>query len=131
MTIATVRPDGFPQATRVSFVADGLRIYFGCGVGSQKAANIAHSNKVSLTIDAPYKTWDDIVGLSVGCIAEPVIDKDERAHVRELTLAKFPQIGKFATDGAAASLALFRITPQVISVPDYTKGFGHTELVTL
>jgi hypothetical protein len=26
---------------------------------------------------------------------------------------------------------LFRIEPEVISVLDYSKGFGHTELVTL
>jgi hypothetical protein len=30
----------------------------------------------------------------------------------------------------AEQVALLRITPQVISVLDYTKGFGHTELVT-
>ena len=28
-----------------------------------------------------------------------------------------------------ASLAVLKITPKVISVLDYTKGFGHTELV--
>jgi hypothetical protein len=25
---------------------------------------------------------------------------------------------------------IFRVTPKVISVLDYTKGFGHTDLVT-
>ena len=29
MTLATIRPDGFPQATTVSYVHDGLTIYFG------------------------------------------------------------------------------------------------------
>ena len=29
MTIATVRPDGFPQATTVGYVNDGLTLYFG------------------------------------------------------------------------------------------------------
>ena len=29
MTIATVRPDGYPQATTVGFVNDGVKIYFG------------------------------------------------------------------------------------------------------
>ena len=37
MTIATVRPDGYPQATTVSYVSDGLIIYFGCAAESQKA----------------------------------------------------------------------------------------------
>ena len=29
-----------------------------------------------------------------------------------------------------SSLAFLKITPKVISVLDYTKGFGHTQLVT-
>jgi nitroimidazol reductase NimA-like FMN-containing flavoprotein (pyridoxamine 5'-phosphate oxidase superfamily) len=30
MTIATTPEDGYPQATTVSYVSDGLAIYFGC-----------------------------------------------------------------------------------------------------
>ena len=32
LTIATVRNDGYPQATTVSYVNDGLTIYFGNAV---------------------------------------------------------------------------------------------------
>lgn len=130
MTIATVREDGYPQATTVSYVSDGLKIYFGCDAGSQKARNIARDNKVSLTIDAPYASWEEIKGLSIGGTAERVTDSQELNRVDRLMHAKFPQINEYATD-ADAGLAVFRITPQVISVLDYTKGFGHTELVTL
>jgi nitroimidazol reductase NimA-like FMN-containing flavoprotein (pyridoxamine 5'-phosphate oxidase superfamily) len=38
MTIATVRKDGYPQATTVSYINDGLKIYFGCAANSQKAS---------------------------------------------------------------------------------------------
>jgi nitroimidazol reductase NimA-like FMN-containing flavoprotein (pyridoxamine 5'-phosphate oxidase superfamily) len=37
ITIATVREDGYSQATTVSYVNDGLMIYFGCAANSQKA----------------------------------------------------------------------------------------------
>lgn len=37
MTIATIRDDGYPQATVVGFVHDGLTIYFGSDRNSQKA----------------------------------------------------------------------------------------------
>ena len=40
MTIATIREDGYPQATTVSYVNDGLAIFFGCAAQSQKAKNI-------------------------------------------------------------------------------------------
>jgi nitroimidazol reductase NimA-like FMN-containing flavoprotein (pyridoxamine 5'-phosphate oxidase superfamily) len=51
MTIATLRPDGWPQATTVGYANDGLTIYFLCGLNSQKAANLARDDRVSLTID--------------------------------------------------------------------------------
>ena len=47
MTLATLRPDGWPQATTVGFASDGLRIYFLCGADSQKAANLAFDDRVS------------------------------------------------------------------------------------
>lgn len=43
MTIATLRPDGWPQATTVGYATEGLTIYFLCGLHSQKASNIAHA----------------------------------------------------------------------------------------
>jgi nitroimidazol reductase NimA-like FMN-containing flavoprotein (pyridoxamine 5'-phosphate oxidase superfamily) len=44
MTIATLRPDGWPQATTVGYVNKGLTLYFLCGLDSQKAANLARDN---------------------------------------------------------------------------------------
>ena len=49
LTLATAREDGWPQATTVGYVNDGLTLYVGCGADSQKVRNIKRSNKVSLT----------------------------------------------------------------------------------
>jgi len=38
MTIATLRPDGWPQATTVAYANEGLTLYFVCVPDSQKAA---------------------------------------------------------------------------------------------
>src|SRR5690349_16318293 len=46
MSIATLRPDGWPQATTVGYGNDGLTLYFLCGRGSQKSANLAHDDRV-------------------------------------------------------------------------------------
>ena len=128
MTIATVRKDGYPQATTVSYVNDGLTIYFGCAAESQKAKNIACSDKVSLTVNLPYAGWDEIRGLSIGGKAAPVADRQERDRVGQLMLRKFPQIALYAP-ADMEQLVVFRITPEIISVLDYRKGFGHTDLV--
>jgi nitroimidazol reductase NimA-like FMN-containing flavoprotein (pyridoxamine 5'-phosphate oxidase superfamily) len=128
LTIATVREDGYPQATTVSYVNDGLTIYFGCAAQSQKAKNIGHSAKVSLTVNLPYASWDEIRGLSVGGRAAAIIDPKEMERVGQMMLRKFPQIARYApTD--VEQLVLFRITPEIISVLDYRKGFGHSDLV--
>ena len=46
LTIATLREDGYPQATTVSYVNDGLNIYFVCETSAQKARNIDKDNRV-------------------------------------------------------------------------------------
>ncbi len=130
MTIATVRPDGYPQATTVGFVNDGVKIYFGTSADSQKARNIALCDKVSVTVTLPYNRWEEIQALSMGGRAARVADPKEMARVGRLILKKFPQGADFGPN-EADSIAIFSITPEVVSVLDYRKGFGHTELVTV
>lgn len=130
MTIATVRHDGFPQATTVSYVNDGLTIYFGTDTDSQKATNIAQNKKVSLTINRDYGTWDEIEGLSMAGLATLVTDPAEQQKIAELLFKKFPQIPDYAPEDTD-DVALIRIDPTVISLLNYRKGFGHTELVEL
>lgn len=130
MTIATVRPDGFPQATTVGYANDGMTIYFGCGIGSQKAQNLARDPRCSATIDKDHDNWLEIEGLSLGATAARVTDPAELARVAALFAAKFPQLAALSDDDRA-NTAIFRVQPSVISVLDYTKGFGHTDFVTL
>ena len=130
MTIATVREDGYPQATTVSYVNDGLSIYFGCAAGSQKAKNLARDSKVSLTVNLPYTSWNDIRGLSIGGRAERVTDPQEVGQASQLMFERFPEIARYAP-AELDDIVLFRVTPEVISVLDYRKGFGHADLVEL
>jgi len=129
-TIATVREDGYPQATTVSYVNDGLSIYFGCAAGSQKAKNLARDGRVSLTVNLPYTSWNDIRGLSIGGRAERVIEPQEVVQASQLMFERFPQIARYAP-AELDDIVLFRVMPEVISVLDYRKGFGHSDLVKL
>lgn len=129
MTIATVRADGYPQATTVSYASEGMMIYFAIGASSQKAENIRRSAKVSLTINSPYKSWGDIKGLSMGALASILTDSAQIAHAQKLLHAKFPAFAQLSPE-AVAQILMVRVEPQVISVLDYSKGFGHTQLVT-
>lgn len=131
MTIATLRPDGWPQATTVGYVNDGLTLYFLCGLDSQKAANLARDDRVSLTIDHDTPQIMEIAGLSMAARATAVADRAEAERVLALLPSKYPE--QTALPGPMPrpeDVRIFRLTPTVISVLDYSKGFGHTELVT-
>jgi nitroimidazol reductase NimA-like FMN-containing flavoprotein (pyridoxamine 5'-phosphate oxidase superfamily) len=133
LTLATLRPDGYPQATTVSFANNGLTLYAGIGLDSQKAHNIRQDHRVSLTINCPYTDWNHIRGLSIGGRAEIVSDPAETRHASTCLLERFPQVQALMAGTNLmpwAGLVFIRVTPEVISILDYEQGFGHTELVT-
>lgn len=130
MTVATNRPDGWPQATTVGYVNEDLIIYFLCGSQSQKAANLARDNRVSLTIDHDTTEPMSITGLSMAARTEAVTDAGELARVLKLLATRYPEYAAFPMPDPA-QIIIFRVVPKVISVLDYSKGFGHSELVTI
>ena len=131
MMIATLRPDGWPQATTVGYANDGLTLYFLCGPDSQKAANLARDDRVSLTIDHDTPQVMEITGLSMAARAQPVTDDAEAQRVMGLLFRRYPeQAGVSLPMPKPSEVRIFRVTPVVISVLDYAKGFAHTDLVT-
>ncbi len=129
MTIATQRADGFPQATTVTFVNDGLTLYFFTLEKAQKTRNIDKNNKVSLTINRAYKKWEEIEGLSMGGTASFVDGPEEKEKIGGLLFKKFPELAAFIPAYDENELAYIRVDPKVISVLDYKQGFGHNEFV--
>ena len=131
MTIATLRPDGWPQATTVGYVNQGLTLYFLCGLHSQKAANLALDDRVSLTIDHDTPQVMEITGLSMAARAQVVVDPTEAEKALRLIMLKYPEQASIPLPmPSPADVRIFRVTPMVISVLDYSKGFAHTDLVT-
>ena len=130
MTVATLRPDGWPQATTVGYVNEGLTLYFLCGLDSQKARNLAQDDRLSLTIDHDTADLMAITGLSMAARAHAVDDRAEAEKVLRMLPLKYPEAKPLPMKMPGPDeVRLFRVTPSVISVLDYTKGFGHTDLV--
>ena len=125
-----MRPDGWPQATTVGYASEGLVLYFLCGRQSQKAANIAADNRISLVIDHDTSDPMGIEGLSMAARAFAVTDPAELAKVLELIGSKFPEYRTLPQPDPSA-MRLFLVVPEVISILDYRKGFGHSDLVTV
>jgi general stress protein 26 len=128
LVLATVRDDGYPQATTVVYANEGLTLYFAADRDSRKIANIRYCDKVSVAIARDYADWSQIRGLSMAGRAEVLEKRDEVAHALAVLGAKFPAYAELMQPDDPG-LAVVRITPRVISVLDYTRGFGHTDLV--
>jgi len=131
MAVATLRPDGWPQATTVGYANEGLTLYFLCGLESQKAKNLARDDRLSLTIDHDTAQVMEITGLSMAARAQAVTDTAEAEKVLRLLMTKYPEQKSLPLAmPRAEDVRIFRVTPTVISVLDYSKGFGHTDLVS-
>ena len=126
LTIATLRPDGWPQATTVVYANEGLTIYFVCDPGSQKATNLARDDRVSLTIDHEAPQVTEITGLSMAAHAQAVVNPAEASKALQMLRLRYPRLPIPMPE----DVRIFRVTPTIISVIDYSKGFGHTDLVT-
>ncbi len=132
MSVGTLRPDGWRQVTTVGYVSDGLTLYFMCGRESQKARNLAADNRVSLTIDRDTPNPLAIMGLSMAARAYPVTDPEAiRSMLFDKLPRKYPEYQGMVDGVDLADVMVFRVEPSVISVLDYTKGFAHSDLVTL
>jgi nitroimidazol reductase NimA-like FMN-containing flavoprotein (pyridoxamine 5'-phosphate oxidase superfamily) len=130
MTIATVRPDGWPQATIVGYANEGWSLYFLIYRDSQKFQNIGRDNRVAITVGSEPAEIQQIKAVYAGCTVEEVTDSAERSRVWDLLARRHPNL----TDLAAprnADVATMVARCKHVSVLDYTKGLGNTESVTV
>jgi nitroimidazol reductase NimA-like FMN-containing flavoprotein (pyridoxamine 5'-phosphate oxidase superfamily) len=128
MSIATNRADGWPQSTVVGYANDGLIMYCFIGRDSQKYANLTRDPRVSLAIAHDYPQPLQIKGLSMSAHVQFVEDQGEIDHASEILLRRYPEY-KVMPRPDPAAVPMLRLTPEIVSILDYSKGFGHTDLV--
>jgi len=92
---------------------------------------LTRDNRVSLTIDHDADQVMEITGLSMAARAHAVTDRSEAERVLQMLPLKYPaQKSLPGPMPKPEDVRIFRLTPVAISVLDYSKGFGHTDLVT-
>ena len=128
MTIATNRADGWPQATVVGYCNDGMIIYCLISRDSQKYTNIKRDPRVSLAIAKDYPQPLQIKGLSIAATAATVTDQGEIDHAADILLHRYPEY-KVMPRPDPKAVPTLRLTPEIVSILDYSKGFAHTDLV--
>jgi nitroimidazol reductase NimA-like FMN-containing flavoprotein (pyridoxamine 5'-phosphate oxidase superfamily) len=130
MGIATLRPDGWPQATMVSYANEDILIYFIVSRQSQKFANIECDDRVSLVIGRDFHDPATIKALSIAARASEVRDPKQRQRAIRLLLDRHPGLKKLERPDPDHS-AVMRANPEIITILDYSNGFGHADLLTV
>lgn len=130
MTIATLRQDGWPQATIVGYANEGLLIYFVISRTSQKFANIARDGRVCLTIGRDFNEPSEISALSIAANADEVRGAEQRERALDLVLGRHPSLGKLPRPTTERS-AVMRAYPAIVTILDYSKGLGHADVLTV
>jgi nitroimidazol reductase NimA-like FMN-containing flavoprotein (pyridoxamine 5'-phosphate oxidase superfamily) len=130
MAIATVRPDGWPQATMVGYANEGLLLYFVISRSSQKFSNISADNRVSIVIGRDFHDPATIKALSIAARADEVRDPRQRKKAVRLLLDRHPGLARLEPPSPEHS-AVMRANPEIVTILDYEKGFGHSDLLTV
>lgn len=130
MAISTVRPDGWPQTTIVGYANQGWAAYFLIFRSSQKFANIAHDDRVSIAVSGEARSLGEIKAVFAGAHATVVTGETERAMAWQLLTVRHPNLADFGAPDDTET-ALMRADCKYVSVLDYSKGIGHTEALTI
>jgi PPOX class probable F420-dependent enzyme len=81
-TVATVMPDGSPEATVVWIETDGKYIYFNTAFPRLKAKNLERDPRVAITVFDPTHPYDDV--LAIRGRAELIFEGAD-AHIDKLS----------------------------------------------
>jgi nitroimidazol reductase NimA-like FMN-containing flavoprotein (pyridoxamine 5'-phosphate oxidase superfamily) len=130
MGLATLRADGWPQATMVSYANEGLLLYFVVSRTSQKYANIERDSRVSIVIGRDFKDPAEIKALSIAANASEVRDPRQRERAVDLILERNPALARLGRPDPRHS-AVMRAYCSIVTILDYSKGFGHSDLLTV
>ena len=130
MAISTVRPDGWPQTTIVGYANAGFAIYFVVSRASQKFANIAHDNRVSIAVGEEPRDLSQLKAVFAGAIAEEVTGLAEAEQAWRLLKARHPNLAWLEIPEQSET-ALMRAACMHVSMLDYTQGLGHAKAISV
>jgi len=130
MAISTVRPDGWPQTTIVGYSNIGLIIYFMIFRASQKFANIAKDDRVSIAVSPEPRNLTELQAVYAGATAAEVLDPAERDQAWKLLVERHPNLADYELPPMDAA-ALMRANCKYLAVLDYASSWGEAEHFTV
>jgi uncharacterized protein len=123
MTLATVGLTGEPHAAPVYFAADPqLRFYFFSETSSQHAQDVHHEPRAAATLYPECFDWQDIRGIQMRGIVQPVNAGEQWEIAWEMYESKFPFVSEMKEIVARNQLYIF--SPTWMRLIDNRRGFG-------
>lgn len=129
MTLACKRPDGWPHATTVGYLNEGLNLYFIVARTSQKFVNLQADPRASVAVRSESGGQGDGVGLSMAGRVVEVVDPAAVERLNREVIARYPQVHVYCPSADAVAVLHFR--PQVISAVGVVDGRSNAETFTL
>ena len=129
MTLACNRPDGWPQATTVGYLNEGLNLYFIVARTSQKFANLRADSRASVAIRSESGGQGNGVGLSMAGRAVEVVDPEAVERLNRLVSDRYPEVHVYCPSGDA--VAVMHFTPTVISAVGVVHGRSDPQTFTV
>lgn len=130
MAISTIRPDGWPQTTVVSYANRGFEIYFLIFRASQKYANIQQDNRISIAVAPEPERVEQLKAVYAGAIAQEIRVSEERDQAWKLLMERHSSLPGFKIPEAEQAVFM-RASCKHVSVLDFSRGPGHREQLTV
>ncbi|MCS7221010.1 MAG: pyridoxamine 5'-phosphate oxidase family protein [Anaerolineae bacterium] len=141
MTLATIGPDGAPQAAAVFYAHDDdFHLYFLSEPVTRHGRNVAADPRVAATIQADGQDWQRICGLQIEGIVALVEGAQELAHAIRVYSARFDFLagllagaaeGPRVLIGPLARSRFYVLRPSWIRLIDNRVRFGYKEELRL
>lgn len=129
MTLACNRPDGWPQATTVGYLNEGLNLYFIVARASQKFANLQADPRASIAIRCESGSRGDAVGLSMAGRVHEVVDPVAIERLNRWVADRYPDVHVYCP--SADTVAVLRFRPMVITAVGVAEGRSDAETFTV
>lgn len=133
MTLATCRQE-MPWAAAVYYARQGFDLIFFSSPGSRHSEILAANPRAAATIHGEYSRWQDIKGLQMEGIVEPITSTWALARATATYLKKYPFVREFLSDPVSVStqvatkmtkVALYIFRPERIFYLSNEEGFGN------
>jgi hypothetical protein len=128
LTLATNRPDGWPQATMVGYANEDLVLYMLISRSSQKLANINRDNRIAITVGSDAEHIGDIRGLAMSALAYPAREPAHLQHGYAQLVRRRPEFATLPPPNWDEAV-IVRAIPRDVAILDFSKGLGHSDMI--